>query len=220
MITPIQETILKHFAQAPDSQHFYLTGGTALAYFYLKHRASNDLDFFTSVPELVNPFSHQLEAVLKNQGMSLERRRGTHSFVELQVGWRDQTTVIRLAQDAAFRFEPPKEFPDYPGLKVDSLKDIASNKLLALYGRATLRDFIDIHILVRQAGFTQEGLMEQAEAKDPGFDPYWLGIALERIHTFQENSPEMLMLLKPVPFQELLFFFGEWRKKIAEKLKS
>ncbi|MDI6883230.1 MAG: nucleotidyl transferase AbiEii/AbiGii toxin family protein [Patescibacteria group bacterium] len=35
-------------------QRFYLAGGTALAEFYLKHRISEDLDFFTEEKE-VNP---------------------------------------------------------------------------------------------------------------------------------------------------------------------
>ena len=35
-------------------QKFYLTGGTALAEFYLRHRISEDLDFFSENQE-VNP---------------------------------------------------------------------------------------------------------------------------------------------------------------------
>ena len=219
IISPIQDTVLKTFAQAVDSEHFYLTGGTALAYFYMKHRQSNDLDFFTAIEQLVDPFSRHLTAVLEKQGMKVERQRGTHSFIELGLAWHDQRTLIDLAQDAAFRFEPTREFPDYAGLKVDNLRDIASNKLLALYGRATLRDFIDIYVLVERAKFTPEVLMEEAKIKDPGFDPYWLAVAFERIHTFQESSPEMLMLLEPVSFQKLASFFDEWRKRIAQKLK-
>lgn len=36
------------------TQRFYFTGGTALAEFYLKHRVSEDLDFFREEKE-VNP---------------------------------------------------------------------------------------------------------------------------------------------------------------------
>ncbi len=219
IITPIQEAVLKHFPEVPDSQHFYLTGGTALAFFYLRHRQSNDLDFFTSVPELTNPFSHQLEAVLKNKGLSTRRLRATHSFVELVLESGAGKTIIQLAQDSPFRFEPPSEFPAFPGLKVDNLRDIASNKLLALFGRAALRDFIDIYVLVTQGGFTEEALLEAAKRKDPGFDLYWLAIAFERIHSFQARSQDMLMLMKPFPFEDLVVWFDRWRKVIGENLK-
>lgn len=219
IITAIQEAILKHFASAPDSQQFYLTGGTALAYFYLKHRQSNDLDFFTSVPELVNPFSHDLETVLRNQGMSLARLRTTQSFIELAVQSGADKTIIQLAQDSPFRFGPAAEFPDFPGLKVDNLRDIASNKLLALFGRATLRDFIDIYTLISRRTYSKETLLKDAKQKDPGFDLYWAGIAFERIHSFKESSPEMLMLHVPIPFKEMVKLFDEWRREIAAKLK-
>ena len=219
IITPVQEAILRHFAQATDREHFYLTGGTALAYFYLKHRRSNDLDFFTSVPELVVPFSYHLEGVLRGKGMSLERRRATHSFVEFFVQSEIGNTVIQLAQDSPFRFESPAEFSEFPGLKVDDLRDIASNKLLALFGRAALRDFIDIYTLITRRVISKTLLFEDAKRKDPGFDLYWAGIAFERIHSFEESSSEMLMLLEPVSFKEIVGLFDEWQKEIVEKLK-
>ena len=218
IITPVQEAVLKQFPQIPDSEQFYLTGGTALAYFYLKHRQSNDLDFFTSVPELVSPFSFQLETVFKNQGMSLKRLRATHSFIELAVESKAGSTIIQLAQDSPFRFESPAEFPDFPGLKVDHLKDIASNKLLALFGRATLRDFIDVYTLIARKIVSKDGLFEDARRKDPGFDLYWAGVAFERIHSFDKSSPEMLMLAGPIRFEEMIELFEGWRKEIAERL--
>jgi hypothetical protein len=150
--------------------------------------------------------------------MQTERRRGLRSFVELVVRSGEDMTLIHLAQDAAFRFEPPHHVPDYPGLNVDSLVDIASNKLLALFGRATLRDFLDVYYLVQKVGFTPAALMAQAKQKDPGFDRYWLGVAYERIHTFNERAPEMLCLLQPVPFQDVQAFFDRWRASLAEEL--
>ncbi|MCX5975766.1 MAG: nucleotidyl transferase AbiEii/AbiGii toxin family protein [Coprothermobacterota bacterium] len=47
-------------SQIPDLIQFYLTGGTALAEFYLGHRKSFDLDIFTgeeSADQPVNPES-------------------------------------------------------------------------------------------------------------------------------------------------------------------
>ncbi len=219
VINKTQEAVLKNFGSLPDNQQFYLTGGTALANFYLKHRQSNDLDFFTSIEGVILPFSHQLETHLKRKGFECKRQRGLHSFVELTVTLIQETTLIHLALDAAFRFEPTMEFSEYPGLKVDSLTDIASNKLLALFGRATLRDFIDVYFLVNKGGFLKEQLIEGSKRKDPGFDLYWLGVAFERINTFDASSTEMLMLIEPLAIQELQFFFNQWRKDIVRVLE-
>ncbi|MBM3254670.1 MAG: nucleotidyl transferase AbiEii/AbiGii toxin family protein [Candidatus Omnitrophica bacterium] len=218
IINNTQKEIIGVFFTVSDSEHFYLSGGTALAYFYLKHRRSNDLDFFTAEEELVLPVSYHLEKALKVKKMDIQRHREVHSFVELLVKTKDETTIVHLGCDAAFRLEQVKEFPDHPGLKVDSLVDIAVNKLLALFGRATLRDFIDVYFLIRQAKFTCEELMDKAKMKDPGFDLYWLGIALERINTFKEDSAEMLLLVEPVDFKEMLVFFNSWRQKISKEL--
>jgi len=219
IINSVQEKILKSFGDIKDSDQFYLTGGTALSYFYLKHRQSNDLDFFTSTEEIVGSFSHQLEDHLKANGFKCQRQRGLHSFVELIVTLDNETTLIHLAVDAAFRFEPTKEFPAFLHLKVDNLTDIASNKLLALFGRATLRDFIDVYFLIKKEGFSKEQLIDTAKKKDPGFDLYWLGVAFERINTFDSKSTDIFMLVKPLPIEELKTFFNQWRKEIAGELK-
>lgn len=219
IISNLQKAILTRFGQVLESEYFYLTGGTALAEFYLKHRKSNDLDFFTSEEELINPFSQRLEEMLKTEGMTIHRQRGFHSFVELLVKLREETTIIHLAVDSSFQFEQPKEFSMYSGLKVNSLVDIASDKLLALFGRATLRDFIDVYALLKKNLFTTEELIEKSKVKDPGFDLYWLGVAFERIKTFKDDSPEMLLLVEPVNFQDLLVFFNQWREEIGKQLR-
>lgn len=218
VINKVQKDILSQFSVVLDNEEFYLTGGTALALFYLMHRRSNDLDFFTNNVELITPFSYRLEDRLKKNGMQTQRQRGVHSFVEILAEKGEESTIIHLAEDAPFRLDKLKEFPEYPKLKIDSLSDIASNKLLALFSRATLRDFIDIYFLVKKAKFTLEELMSKSKVKDPGFDLYWLGVALERINTFKDDSPEILLLIEPVNFKEMLDFFNQWRRKITREL--
>jgi len=52
ILTKLQRKILVFFSNLPDKDAFYLTGGTALSAFFIKHRMSHDLDFFTNVEEL------------------------------------------------------------------------------------------------------------------------------------------------------------------------
>lgn len=213
VLQKIQKEILTSLKALPDRGAFYLTGGTALSAFYLSHRKSNDLDFFTSIEELILPFSTKVETILREKGLKIERRRGFHSFVELFVSSHDEATIIHIALDSPFRFEPPGDSEEFPGLKIDSLIDIATNKLLALFGRATMRDFIDVYFLVRDK-FTKTELIEKAKLKDPGLDIYWLGIAFERINEFSADSPDMLLLLKQCDIKWLQDFFNEWRRDI------
>jgi hypothetical protein len=63
---------------------------------------------------------------------------------------------------------------------VDSLREIASNKLDALLGRAEIRDLVDLwHIL--GAGVELDQAMRDAERKDAGADPATLAWVLDQI---------------------------------------
>lgn len=219
VLTPLQKELLNIFPEVPENELFYLAGGTALAAFYLKHRKSNDLDFFTDKEDIITNFSHRFETTLKNTRFEVKRQRGLHSFVELVVKKESNSTLIHLAQDAPFRFEATKFFPDFSRVRVDSLPDIASNKLLALFQRATLRDFIDIYFLIKEDHFKKEALIKLASEKDPGFDLYWLGVAFERINLFSKNEADMLLLLKSCSLEEMVSFFNGWREEISKTLK-
>lgn len=57
LLTPHQHDVLEFVSNEPNlTKPYYLTGGTALTEFYLHHRLSEDLDFFTEAEE-VNPLS-------------------------------------------------------------------------------------------------------------------------------------------------------------------
>lgn len=217
ILTNLQKRVLVLFNEIPDKETFYLTGGTALSAFFLKHRKSLDLDFFTDIEELISPFSQHLETYLKKEGLGVERLRGFHSFVELSVKSSEDSTIIHLALDSSFRLEQPFKSEDFPELRIDNLTDIAANKLLALFGRAALRDFIDVYFLTKKS-FTKNELVEKAGLKDPGFDLYWLGVAMERINDFSDDSPDLHLLTRQCTMSELKNFFKSWRKEIAKEI--
>lgn len=213
VLAEIQKRILGHLKDIPELDAFYLTGGTALSRFYLGHRKSDDLDFFTTEEELLQPVSLKIEDALRKTGADVERKRGFRSFVELTVSVPPESTIIHLALDSPYRLDPTITADEFPGLRIDSLRDLASNKLLSLFGRAALRDFVDVFFLAKER-FAKNDLILMAKKKDPGFDLYWLGTAFERIHEFSADSPEMLLLVKPCSMESLSAFFDGWRKEI------
>ena len=91
-----QRDLLRAFSTLGDAHHFYLTGGTALAEFYLGHRRSFDLGLFTAEKALVLPFSRLFEEELKRSfDMRVVRRFET--FVEFEVGHGDEAIKVDLA---------------------------------------------------------------------------------------------------------------------------
>jgi len=164
LLTPAQKEALILLATLPDREHFYLTGGTALAEFYLGHRISFDLDLFTTQEGLVGPFSQVLERRFREKewGMKIIRRFAT--FVEMLLEKAGEEIRLDLALDAPFRFAPPL-LSEY-GVLVNAWEDLKAEKTLAYYGRAEPRDAVDLYFLLD--AHSLEHLMELAARKDPG----------------------------------------------------
>lgn len=202
VITTLQRDLLALFASLPDQQYFYLTGGTALAEFYLGHRLSFDLDFFTSQDGLIQPFSYQLEKACEKHGCHVKVVRRFATFVQFTVDRGDESHKIDLALDSPFRFESTVQ-ADYGGY-VNDFTDLKVDKLLAYFGRAEPRDAIDLHFLMQLEPL--DVLLELAPQKDPGFDLYWFAVALNRAKIFPDELErwpvKMLMDVDPVALKQ------------------
>jgi predicted nucleotidyltransferase component of viral defense system len=88
LLTAAQLKILELFRDLPDAEHYYLTGGTALAEFYLGHRRSFDLDLFTAERGIILPFSRMMEERFREKGFAIRPIRRLESFAEFEIGWR------------------------------------------------------------------------------------------------------------------------------------
>ena len=75
VLSDFQKKALNLFKTSVLAKNFYLAGGTALAEYYLQHRKSEDLDFFTQVESLYDI------AVDKAQTISVRPR--SRDFVDL-----------------------------------------------------------------------------------------------------------------------------------------
>ena len=82
ILTPFQHKLLKTIGTTGIADNFYLTGGTALAEFFLQHRLSEDLDFFTADPNAVGLVRPLLETVAEQLGAGLEFSRTFNTFIE------------------------------------------------------------------------------------------------------------------------------------------
>ena len=190
ILTPLQKTFLHKFSESPFRDSFFLTGGTALAAFYLHHRLSEDLDFFTESPMQVNLLISWVEETARSLGLRPQLRRHSQSFVDCFLEMPDgELLKVDFAQDSPFRFEKTRLDSQY-GIYVDPLTDIACNKLSALYDRAEPKDFVDVYFLDREfLPFDQ--VFAKTKEKHAGLDDYWMAQALHRVELVQK-LPRML----------------------------
>lgn len=193
-------------------EHFYFTGGTPLAAFYLHHRLSEDLDLFieeTEVPlRFVTSFIKKTSKELGIKKFDYTNFLGLHSF---QL-YFSKTKLLKVD----FNYYP---FPriekgiKYKNIEVDSILDIAVNKVHTIAMKPRARDFIDIYFIIKELGYSFRDLLKKAKIKfDWHIDSLQLGSRLLMAREVKD-FPRMIKKLDHKEWQ--LFFLEE-----AKKLKS
>ncbi|NOH01031.1 MAG: nucleotidyl transferase AbiEii/AbiGii toxin family protein [Chloroflexi bacterium] len=213
-LTPLQKEFMEILAGLPDKDQFYLAGGTALSEYYLGHRLSFDLDYFTGTENLIIPLSYQIESTCRKRGLSLKVVRRFATFVQLLVEHKEESLKVDLALDSPYRFEPPVLSTE--GIFVNDYFDLRTDKVLAYFGRAEPRDAVDLYFILQKE--PAELLLSQAVQKDPGFDPYWFAIALNRVEKFPDDLERWpIKMLKSLNVKELKKTFLDWAVKLMDQ---
>jgi len=175
ILTPQQKEFLDIvFEEKYLCKRFYLTGGTPLAAFYLYHRISEDIDLFCEEEINLLPIRASLGKVqkkLKLKKVDYRRFLGLHSF-ELYFSEKEKLKVD-------FNYYP---FPriekgiKYKNISVDSIYDIAVNKVHTIAINPRARDFIDIYFIIKEKGYSFKDLIDKAKF-NWHIDPIQLGVA-------------------------------------------
>lgn len=211
-LTPQQEATIAAVAAAPELAEFYLTGGTALAAYYLEHRQSDDLDFFSfSAPDalFLHAFANRLQRILKAEHARFQKLYDRYQFF---FGFEGAGGELKV------------EFTHYPflqlespqprgGIRVDSARDIAANKLMAILDRFDPKDFVDLYFLLADRPLAE--VRADAEQKfATTVDPVFLGGELAKARRI-EALPKMI---KPLTIAELKQFFADRAVELAPEV--
>lgn len=212
VLTPAQRVFLSKFFARANARSFYLTGGGALAEYYLGHRLSQDIDLFTQDREAWQTIEDDLKAAADEVGASLEFRiakepNELHRAILRMPNEPD--LKIDIVRDTPPHFGEPIMYQD--GVIVDTLDNIAVGKLLALYGRGYPRDFVDLYFLL-EGGLDFEKLMNLGKEKDPGLINFYLAGMMQ--HVSKLEVEDLPVLLKPLDLEKMKRFF----LKLADEL--
>lgn len=165
IIRKFQFKILNIFSQC--SKTFALSGGTALDIFYLHHRFSKDLDFFSphydlaEIDYLVNRFKKVTKRIcLEDELLSSDKARVR--FYIAKIEGMDLELKIDFIEDVFFKKPKIKRFNNIP---VYDVKHIYFQKIVSLVGtnlklditgrevttgRKESRDVVDIYYLSKK----------------------------------------------------------------------
>lgn len=183
-LTALQRDLLHAFFAR--ERRMFLTGGAALAGFDLNHRATEDLDFFAARNAVnLDDARRALEQAAIDCNCSTAAERIEPGF-QHRITRRNsaETCIVDPVVDAAPQVESEKR--TFGEIRVDTLRDIAANKLSALLSRSEIKDLVDFALLIRTGKATLHQALADARAKDSGFDEATLAWVLDEIRI----SPE------------------------------
>jgi len=180
-IRDMQKQILDVFSR--EARHFALAGGTALELYYLQHRFSSDLDFFspgydvTEIQDLLSAFEKNVKRTISLDSELTAGERARVRFYTLPVRGSNRPLKIDFIEDVLFEKPVIRKIE---GVRVYSVENIYFQKIAAISGTHSETDETGRQIM--------EG---RKEARDV-FDIYMLSKQIKPLHTFLKNVPTLL----------------------------
>ncbi len=217
ILTPHQFNFLQLIQQEPlITNRFYLTGGTALAEFYLKHRLSEDIDLFCEKeevePDAIDSFLQKISPRLKIVKIKRSQFLGLISY---KLIYQDKNELkVDFSYYPFPRIDKGVEFGD---LEIDSVYDIAVNKIHTLFMKPRLRDYVDIYFAMTRKNYSLKRLILDAKAKfDWDIDRPTLGSQFLRAKDFLKlELPQMIVSFNK---KEMEKFFLELAKSLEKEI--
>jgi len=218
ILSEFQKETLSLFKKTPLAKSYYLAGGTALAEYYLHHRKSEDLDFFTQ-DELSLASLQKFVASVQSR-IQLDKIEYQHGFGLYTFFLYPKKEVAKYKIDfGQYPFGPINTLKKFDGLLVEDLYDIAVDKAHTISVRPRLRDFIDLFLILRSnKNWSLEELLRRGQEKfEITVDPLQLGENLLQVRTLGG----MPIMLQEIDMKEVKKYFiaqaGKLRQKILRR---
>jgi hypothetical protein len=205
VLTPLQRRIATIVGKLPEAELFALAGGGALIARGDVDRQTRDLDFFGPDAAGVEKLVPAVERALHEAGLDVRRVREGRGFFRLEVREHEEVTEVDLGADARLLPVERGEFgPILAG------EELAVDKVLAVFGRAEARDFVDLSAVADRYGLAY--LCQRALDKDRGFDPQVFGEMLDRFDRLPRDEFE----LPDQAYERLVSNVDRWREVAIE----
>lgn len=193
--TPLKRDFL--VAWFAEEQRFFLTGGSALGLFYLDHRLSYDLDFFTSEEVEGREVQSLVQRTATQIGAACTGLRSAPDFHRFHLARGEEREIIDVVLDRSPQLDVEKAV--FGRIRVDTLREITANKLTTLLSRTELKDVVDLYFLER-AGRDLLAAIPDAQAKDGGWEPAVVSMLLAGV-CVGETPAWMIKALAPADLE-------------------
>ena len=142
-------------------------------------------------------------------GLKVIQQVTTGTFVQFIFEDADKSTLkVDLVKDIPVHFGETKQEGK---VKIDSLENIGSNKITAIFGRTDHKDFIDLYYILNETKFTFDYLVSLAKRKDLGLTDFYLANSINQLTTVNQ----MPVLLKPLDLNKYQEFYKNYLQKFC-----
>ncbi|HYT94376.1 MAG TPA: nucleotidyl transferase AbiEii/AbiGii toxin family protein [Gemmataceae bacterium] len=198
-LTPFQKEVLLLLA-AHRNPESHAGGGAVINRAQTSPRYSADLDLFHDVADRVLASAEADTAALTSQGLTVRWLLRQPFLQRAEVSRGTERLRLDWCFDSAFRFFPVQPDPEF-GYCLHPA-DLATNKALALAGRAEVRDFVDI-LYLHDNYLSLGAICWAACGKDQGFTPSSLLEGAARHMKFREEDLASEHLARPISLPDL-----------------
>ncbi|PIQ92573.1 MAG: hypothetical protein COV69_02345 [Parcubacteria group bacterium CG11_big_fil_rev_8_21_14_0_20_39_14] len=155
-LTLLQKQVLKLFAKSSLRKDFYWTGGTLLSFLYLHHRKSQDLDFFSDKPFNYNEVIAFIGGLKKQLNLPKVEEKKIFDRWEFFLHNKGKLRLEFVLYEHP-KLKPRKKWKE---IWIDSLDDIAANKLMAFFDRNDPKDLVDLYFLLTEKKYKIKHLLK------------------------------------------------------------
>jgi len=181
---PFHEQLARVALDAAGSFGFALAGGYAVQAHGFLDRMSADVDLFAEA-SAESDIAQALDAVIaayQREGLQVETEVRSASFARLEV--RSVAESAKVEPGLDWRKNKPVRLAVGPVLHAD---DAVANKVCALFGRAEVRDYVDVDAILTSGRYAEDELLDLAADHDPGFDQARFAAALAAIDRLPDS---------------------------------
>ena len=207
-LTPIKRDFLTAFFERVPN--FFLTGGSALGIFYLQHRLSYDLDFFTTAGDVQwHILDNEVRDISNGIGAVCESLTASPTFRRYELSRGDEREILDFVAEQVPQIDEQKE--RFGPISVDTLREIMVNKICTLIGRCEIKDLVDLYFM-NMRGLRVRDHIEDARMKEGGLDPAMIAYLLDRVRI--DHIPDYV--LEPIDADDLRIFIADLQRELAD----
>lgn len=209
VVAPEVVAAIESFFELKDWEGLWLSGGTCLAEYYFGHRVSVDIDLFTAD-----------ENLFRTARTVLERPGTLHAVGELETARVDLhfcQFLLRCPDGGVVKMDLIEDIPVELDGKVrcgtvwlDSLLDLAANKMGCLMHREDVKDYVDLFFLLPHLGLDAGEALELGLRKERGLDPLLLASQMQYVQS--QARPDFLRT--DVPWENIQHYFRRMREDV------